>query len=222
MGEFFQEYGEILFQGTLDTLFMTFLPLLFSYILGVPLGVLLVITKEGSLLPAKTFNAVYGAFINIMRSLPFIIMMIFVIPFTRLIVGTSIGTPATLVPLVIGASPFIARMVETTLEEVDGNIIEAARCMGASNFQIIVRVMIRESIPGLLRGLSISGITILGYTAVTGAMGAGGLGNIAYRYGYQRYQTDVMYVTLLLLIVIVCIIQTICNQLAKRLDKRNR
>ncbi|MDR0813181.1 MAG: ABC transporter permease [Oscillospiraceae bacterium] len=219
---FFEEYGSILASGIFDTLYMTFLPTFFAYVVGLPLGVVLILTKKGGLFPAAKFNAVFGAFINILRSLPFMILMIFVIPFTRAIVGTSIGTTASIVPLVIAAAPFIARMVESSLEEVDNNIIEAARCMGASNSQIIVRVMIKESIPGLLRGLSISTITILGYTAVTGAMGAGGLGNIAYRYGYQRYKPDVMYVTILLLILIVCIIQTVCSLLARKLDKRNR
>ncbi|MDR0883847.1 MAG: ABC transporter permease [Oscillospiraceae bacterium] len=222
MREFWSEYGALLLEGTVDTLAMTIIPTLFAYVLGLPLGVILVLTKRDGLLPARHFNSVFGALINILRSLPFMILMIFVIPFTRLIAGTSIGSTASMVPLVIAAAPFIARMVETSLEEVDANIIEAARCMGANNLQIVVRVILKESVPSLLRGLSISIITILGYTAVTGAMGAGGLGNIAYRYGYQRYQLDVMYVTILLLLVIVCVVQGVCSLLARQLDKRNR
>ena len=171
---------------------------------------------------APRFNAVFGWFVNLFRSIPFMILIFFVLPFTRLLVGTSIGATAANVPLAIAAAPFVARMVEQSLEEIDGGVIEAARCMGATNWQIITRVLLVESIPSLLRGLSITIITVFGYTAVTGAVGAGGLGNIAFRFGYQRYQTDVMYATVILVVILVCIIQSVCNLLAKKFDKRNR
>ena len=222
MNEFFNQYRELLWKGTLDTLYMTVTATFFAYVIGLPLGVLLTTTKQGAILPAPRFNAVFGSFINVLRSLPFMILMIFIIPVTRFLVGTSIGTIAGTVPLIIAACPFVARMVETSLEEVDHGMIDAAKCMGATNFQVVTRVLLVESIPSLLRGLSISTITILGYTAITGAIGAGGLGDIAYRYGYQRYRKEVMYATIVLLLLLVCMIQGICNLLARRADKRNR
>ena len=193
-----------------------------AYVLGLPMGVLLTVTKRGGIAAAPRFHAVFGWVVNILRSLPFLILMFFVIPFTRLVAGTSIGPTAALVPLTISASPFIARMVEQSLEEIDAGVVEAAECMGATKWQIVTRVLLVESVPSLLRGLSISVITILGYTAITGAFGAGGLGNLAYRFGYQRYQKDVMYVCILLLILLVCAIQIIFDLAARKADKRNR
>lgn len=222
MGAFFAEYGSILWAGTLETLYMTLVSAFFAYVLGLPMGVVLTVTKPGSIVPAPRFNAVFGWVVNILRSLPFIILMFFIIPFTRTLVGTSIGATAALVPLTISAAPFIARMVEQSLEEIDRGVLEAAQCMGASRWQIVTRVLLVESVPSLLRGLSISLITILGYTAITGSVGAGGLGNIAFRYGYQRYQTEVMYATVVLLILLVCIIQILFDRLARRADKRNK
>ena len=222
MGAFFAEYGSILWAGTLETLYMTLVSAFFAYVLGLPMGVVLTITKPGGIAPAPRFNAVFGWVVNILRSLPFIILMFFIIPFTRALVGTSIGATAALVPLTLSAAPFIARMVEQSLEEIDHGVLEAAQCMGATKWQIVTRVLLVESVPSLLRGLSISLITILGYTAITGSVGAGGLGNIAFRYGYQRYQTTVMYATVVLLILLVCIIQILFDRLARRADKRNR
>ena len=222
MGAFFAEYGSILWAGTLETLYMTLVSAFFAYVLGLPMGVVLTITKPGSIAPAPRFNAVFGWVVNILRSLPFIILMFFIIPFTRALVGTSIGATAALVPLTLSAAPFLARMVEQSLEEIDHGVLEAAQCMGATKWQIVTRVLLVESVPSLLRGLSISLITILGYTAITGSVGAGGLGNIAFRYGYQRYQTTVMYATVVLLILLVCIIQILFDRLARRADKRNR
>lgn len=186
------------------------------------MGVLLTVTKRGGIAAAPRFHAVFGWVVNILRSLPFLILMFFVIPFTRLVAGTSIGPTAALVPLTISASPFIARMVEQSLEEIDAGVVEAAECMGATKWQVVTRVLLVESVPSLLRGLSISVITILGYTAITGAFGAGGLGNLAYRFGYQRYQKDVMYVCILLLILLVCAVQIIFDLAARKADKRNR
>lgn len=222
MSEFFAQNGNLLLQGTFETLYMTLASTLFAYVLGTPMGVLLTITKPGALISSPKFNAVFGWLINILRSLPFIILMIFVIPFTRAIVGTSIGCTAAIIPLTLSAAPFVARMVESSLEEVDQGVVEAAKSMGATTWQIVTKVMLVESIPSLLRGLSISTITILGYTTITGAVGAGGLGNLALRFGYQRYQTDVMYATILLLILLVCIIQGIVGLIVRRSDKRNR
>lgn len=222
MQAFIEEYGLLLLGGVGETLFMTLVPTLFAYVLGLPMGVLLTITKSGGIAEAPRFNAVFGWLVNILRSLPFMILMIFIIPLTRFIAGTSIGATAACVPLTIAAAPFVARMVEQSLEEIDRGTVEAARCMGATNWQIVTRVLLVESVPSLLRGLSISTITILGYTAITGAVGAGGLGNIAFRFGYQRYQKDLMYVTVVLLILLVCLIQGVFNLIARRADKRSR
>lgn len=222
MEAFFNVYGELLLYATLETLYMTFVATLFSYLLGVPLGVALSITKKGGIASSPTFNSIAGWIVNVLRSVPFIILMVFVIPFTRFITGTSIGPNAGNVPLIIAATPFVARIVEQSIEEVDRGLIEAAKCMGATNFQIITKVMLKESRPSLIRGLSISAITILSYSAITGTVGAGGLGDMAIRFGYQQYIDSVMYSTVILLIVIVVLIQWLCNIWAFKADKRNR
>ena len=222
MAQFFSQYGPLLAEGVWESVYMTLATTALAYVLGLPMGVLLTVTKRGGIAAAPRFHAVFGWVVNILRSLPFLILMFFVIPFTRLVAGTSIGPTAALVPLTISASPFIARMVEQSLEEIDAGVVEAAECMGATKWQIVTRVLLVESVPSLLRGLSISVITILGYTAITGAFGAGGLGNLAYRFGYPRYQKDVMYVCILLLILLVCAIQIIFDLAARKADKRNR
>ena len=222
MAQFFSQYGSLLAEGVWESVYMTLATTALAYVLGLPMGVLLTVTKRGGIAAAPRFHAVFGWVVNILRSLPFLILMFFVIPFTRLVAGTSIGPTAALVPLTISASPFIARMVEQSLEEIDAGVVEAAECMGATKWQIVARVLLVESVPSLLRGLSISVITILGYTAITGAFGAGGLGNLAYRFGYQRYQKDVMYVCILLLILLVCAVQIIFDLAARKADKRNR
>lgn len=222
MEQFFSQYGPLLAEGVWESVYMTLATTALAYVLGLPMGVLLTVTKRGGIAAAPRFHAVFGWVVNILRSLPFLILMFFVIPFTRLVAGTSIGPTAALVPLTISASPFIARMVEQSLEEIDAGVVEAAECMGATKWQIVTRVLLVESVPSLLRGLSISVITILGYTAITGAFGAGGLGNLAYRFGYQRYQKDVMYVCILLLILLVCAVQIIFDLAARKADKRNR
>ena len=222
MAQFFSQYGPLLAEGVWESVYMTLATTALAYVLGLPMGVLLTVTKRGGIAAAPRFHAVFGWVVNILRSLPFLILMFFVIPFTRLVAGTSIGPTAALVPLTISASPFIARMVEQSLEEIDAGVVEAAECIGATKWQIVTRVLLVESVPSMLRGLSISVITILGYTAITGAFGAGGLGNLAYRFGYQRYQKDVMYVCILLLILLVCAIQIIFDLAARKADKRNR
>ena len=222
ISEFWSEYGGILLTGTRDTLVMVLISTLFAYLLGLPLGVALTVTQPHGIRPSKTVNQILGWIVNIGRSVPFIILMVAIMPFTKLVAGTKIGVKGAIVPLVVSAAPFIARIVETSLAEVDAGVVEAAECMGATKWQIVARVLLVESVPSLLRGLSISVITILGYTAITGAFGAGGLGNLAYRFGYQRYQKDVMYVCILLLILLVCAVQIIFDLAARKADKRNR
>ncbi len=222
MGVFIAEYGNLLVLSTIETIYMTIISTFFSYLLGIPLGVALSITKKGNIASSPTFNYVAGWIVNIVRSVPFVILMVFIVPFTRLIAGTSIGPNAANIPLIIAATPFVARIVEQSIEEVDKGLVEAAKCMGASNMQIITKVMLIESKPSLIRGLSISSITILSYTAITGIIGAGGLGNIAISYGYQRYMDSISYSTVILLVILVVLIQWSCNVWAFKSDKRNK
>jgi D-methionine transport system permease protein len=222
MSEFLSQYGALLVEGTLATLAMTVMSTAITYVLGVPLGVLVKITAPGSLKPHRTLNAVLGWIVNIGRSIPFIILLAALIPVTRLIVGTSLGTAGAIVPLVVAATPFVARMVESSLAELGPGVIEAALSYGASTWQVIWKVMLRESLPSIVRGASITLITLFGYSAMAGAIGAGGLGDIAIRYGYYRYQDDVMIATIVILIVLVQVIQTSGDLAARALDKRGR
>ncbi|MBS5501544.1 MAG: ABC transporter permease [Eggerthella sp.] len=218
LATFFDNYGMLLAQGTWDTLLMTIVSTFFAYVIGIPLGVLCVLTSPKGLMPHRVFNMVLGWIINIGRSIPFIILLVALIPFTRFIVGTSLGVPGAIVPLVISAAPFIARMVEQSIEEVDGGLVEAAQSFGANTWQIVYKVFLREALPSLVRGFAIVFITILGYSAMAGCVGAGGLGDIAIRYGYQRYQDDVMIATVIILIVIVQIVQSACNFAARKME----
>ena len=218
LATFFDNYGMLLAQGTWDTLLMTIVSTFFAYGIGIPLGVLCVLTSPKGLMPHRIFNMVLGWIINIGRSIPFIILLVALIPFTRFIVGTSLGVPGAIVPLVISAAPFIARMVEQSIEEVDGGLVEAAQSFGANTWQIVYKVFLREALPSLVRGFAIVFITILGYSAMAGCVGAGGLGDIAIRYGYQRYQDDVMIATVIILIVIVQIVQSACNFAARKME----
>lgn len=222
MREFLAEYGQLLIDGTLSTLAMVFISTAITYVLGVPLGVFVTVTAPGSLKPHRGLNAVLGWIVNIGRSIPFIILLVALIPVTRLIVGTSLGTVGAIVPLVVAATPFVARMVESSLAELGPGVIEAALSYGASTWQVIWKVMLRESLPSIARGASITLITLVGYSAMAGAVGAGGLGDIAIRYGYYRYQDDVMFATIVILIVLVQLIQTSGDLAARALDKRNR
>lgn len=217
---FWTQYGSLLAQGTVDTLTMTVVSTVFAYALGLPLGVLLSITQPHGILPRRGLNRVLGWIINVGRSLPFIILMVAIMDFTKLLVGTKIGIRGAIVPLVISAAPFIARMVETSLAEVDAGVVEAAQAMGASPFQIIRKVYLPEARPSLLLGSSISIITILAYTAIAGAVGAGGLGDLAIRYGYQRRVPSMMLVTVVLIIILVQVIQSIFSWLSAKIDKR--
>lgn len=207
--------------ATWETIYVTVLATAFALLLGLPIGVLLVVGEKNGVMPLpnwlmKTLNVV----VNLLRSVPFLILMILVIPLTRAIVGTSVGTVASIVPLVIASFPFVARLVESSLREVNPNIIEAAQSMGASPLQIITRVMIPESVPSLLSNITIGITTILGYSAMSGIIGGGGLGKIAINYGYYRYKYVVMVVAVILLIVLVQIFQSVGTSLATRSDKR--
>lgn len=206
--------------GLYETLLMTAASSFFSYVIGIPLGVILVVSDTNGIKPMPVLNGVLGSVINLIRSVPFMILLIMVIPLTRLMVGTSIGPVAVIPPLVIAAAPYIARMVESSLKEVDAGVIEAAKSMGASNMQIIFKVLLPESRPSLLVGAAISVTTILGYSAMAGFTGGGGLGTIAINYGYYRYQTDIMFITVAILVILVQIIQEIFMRNSKRCDKR--
>ena len=219
---FWSQYGDLLLVGIRDTLVMTIMSTLFAYVLGLPLGVLLNITQPHGIWPHKWVNRILGWIINIGRSLPFIILMIAVMGFTKLIVGTKIGVRGAIPPLVISAAPFIARMVETSLAEVDAGVVEAAQSMGASVPQIVRKVYLPEAKPSLILGGSISTITSLGYTAIAGAIGSGGLGDLAVRYGYQRYIPSMLWTTVILIIVLVQVIQSIFSWLSTKVDKRLR
>jgi len=211
---------EMLGKGFLESLYMTLVSSALAYVIGLPLGIILVVTDKDGIKPCVGLNRILGVIINLLRSVPFLILAITVIPVTRFITGTSLGPTATIVPLVIGASPFIARMVESSLKDVDKGVIEAAQSMGASPFEIIYKVLLPEARPSLILGAAISVTTILGYSAMTGFVGGGGLGDIAIRYGYYRYQTDIMLVTVALLVIIVQVLQEIGMKLAKIGDKR--
>ena len=217
---FWSEYGGILLTGTRDTLGMVLISTLFAYLLGLPLGVALTVTQPHGICPSKTVNQILGWIVNIGRSVPFIILMVAIMPFTKLIVGTKIGVKGAIVPLIVSAAPFIARMVETSLAEVESGVVEAAQSMGASTFQIIWKVYLPEAKPSLVLGGAISIVTILAYTAMAGSVGGGGLGDIAIRYGHQRGITSVMWVTVVILIVLVQIVQSFFSWLTKKIDKR--
>ena len=204
-----------------ETFYVTVLSTFFAVVIGLPLGVLLVVGEKNGVLPLpRWLMTVLNVLINLLRSVPFLILMIMVIPLSRLIVGTSIGTVATIVPLVVAAFPFVARLVETSLRELNPNIIEAAQSMGASPFQIIVKVMIPESVPSLLSNLTTALTTVLGYSAMSGAIGGGGLGKIAIDYGYYRFKYLVMLIAVVLLVMLVQIFQTVGTKLASKCDKR--
>ncbi len=204
-----------------ETLYVTLIATLFAFVIGLPLGVLLVVGDKNGILPLPVWlMKILNVIVNLLRSVPFIILIVVVFPLTRLIVGTTIGSVASIVPLVIAAFPFVARLVESSLREVNPNIIEAAQSMGATPFQIITKVMIPESVPSLVSNATIAVTTILGYTAMSGAIGGGGLGNIAIMYGYQRYNYMVILIAVVLLIILVQVLQSIGTALSVKTDKR--
>ncbi len=207
--------------ATWETLYVTVVATFFAVLIGLPIGILLVAGDKNGVLPIpKWLLKTIDVIINVLRSVPFLILMMLAIPLTRALVGTSVGTPASIVPLVVASFPFVARLVESSLREVDKNVIEAAQSMGASPMQIIFKVMIPESVPSLINNLTVAATTILGYSAMGGAMGGGGLGNVAIMQGYYRYQYPVMILAVIVLVVIVQIIQTVGTRIATRCDKR--
>jgi D-methionine transport system permease protein len=207
-------------EATIDTLTMLGFSTLFTVLIGLPLGILLFLTSKGQLLENRWFYSVASFIVNVLRSVPFIILMIVLIPLTKELVGTSLGVRGAIPPLVIGAAPFFARLVETSLREVDRGVIEAAQAMGASNLQIIWKVLLPESRPGLIAGITITTVALVSYTAMSGVIGGGGLGDLAIRYGYQRFQTDVMIVTVVILLVLVQILQSLGDRLVLRFSRK--
>lgn len=212
----------MLVEGVFDTLYMTLVSTVIAYLIGLPMGIALVVTSDKGIRPNKVIYKILDIIVNIVRSIPFLILLILVIPFTRLIVGKTYGTAATIVPLIIAAAPFIARMVESSIQEVDQGVIEAAQSMGAGLWTIIWKVMLAEARTSLIVGATIVLGTVLGYSAMAGTVGGGGLGDIAIRYGYYRYQSDIMIVTVVLLVVLVQVMQMIGMALSRKLDKRIR
>lgn len=207
-------------QATLDTLIMLGASLALTILLGIPLGVLLFLTDRGQLADAPWINRIAGALVNILRSVPFVILLIVMIPLTLLVMGTSLGVAGAIPPLVVGAAPFYARLVEQALRDVPRSTIEAVQAMGASRMQIVTKALLPEALSGLVSGATVTAVALVSFTAMAGVVGAGGLGDLAIRYGYQRFQTDVMIVTVTLMVLLVQLIQFGGDRLARRLDKR--
>lgn len=211
---------ELLYKPLVETLYMIGVSMIFSVIIGLILGTVLVVTSENHIMPSKIINSILSNVINITRSFPFIILLIVLFPLTKLIVGTKIGTTAAIVPLSFAATPFFARMVETALRDIPWGIIEAALAMGSTPMQIIIKVMIPEAMPSIIQAVTTTTIGVLGYSAMAGSIGGGGLGDLAIVYGYQRWRTDIMVITVIVLIVLVVIIQFIGDFISRKIDKR--
>lgn len=218
--EWTPEVMQMIWKGIGETLYMTLLSTALGYLFGLPMGVLLAVSDKDGLRPNAVLYKILDVIANIVRSIPFLILLILLIPFTRMLIGKSTGSTATVVPLVAAAIPFIARMVESSIKEVDAGVVEAAKSMGAGNFRIIVKVLLVEARTSLITGCTIAIGTILGYSAMAGTVGGGGLGDIAVRYGYYRWKTEIMIVTVVLLIVLVQIFQSVGMLIASKLDKR--
>lgn len=211
----------MIWTSTLETLYMVFFSTLFSLLIGFPIGILLTVTKEGNILERPKLNKVLDFIINTLRSFPFIILMILLFPLSRIIVGTTIGSTAAIVPLSISAAPFVARMIEGALNEVDKGLIEASSSMGANNWTIIFKVMIPETMPHIIHGITVTVISLIGFSAMAGTIGAGGLGDLTIRFGYQRFKTDIMVYAVIVIIIVVQILQSLGNYLVYR-AKKNR
>ncbi|EZQ12111.1 methionine ABC transporter permease [Acinetobacter sp. Ver3] len=211
---------DLLITGTIDTLLMVGISAFLALLIGLPMAVILINTSENGIIPSKKINHALGWVVNITRSIPFLILMVALIPFTRLIVGTSYGVWAAVVPLTIAATPFFARIAEVSLREVDHGLIEAAQAMGCNRKQIIWHVLLPEALPGIVAGFTVTLVTMINSSAIAGAIGAGGLGDIAYRYGYQRFDMQIMLAVIVVLVVLVMLIQALGDQLAHSLDKR--
>lgn len=214
------EIFSLLFESLGETLYMVAVSMICASILGIPLGILLVVTEKGKILACPAINKPLAFIINMIRSIPFIILMVAIIPFTRFLVHTSIGTTAAIVPLTIAAIPYIARMVETSIREIPSGLIEAAESMGATPMQIIRKVLLPEALPSILESLTVVIVSLVGASAMAGTIGGGGLGDLAIRYGYQRFQADVMIATIIVLVIFVQLIQFIGNYLSRKADKR--
>ena len=210
---------ELLWPAIQETMIMVIPSTIFSVILGFIIAIILVVTDSNGLKPNKIIYKAIDVVVNVLRSFPFIILMVAIIPFTRAIMGTSLGEKAAIVPLTIAAAPFVARVIESALKEVDPGVIEAAKSFGSSNFQIIFKVMLKEAIPSILSCITLTIISLIGYSAMAGSIGAGGLGALAIRYGYQRFQTDVMIVTVIVLIIVVQALQSLGNYFYKKLSR---
>lgn len=217
---FSSEIINMLLEGIRDTVYMTVASTFFGYVIGLPMGIALTVTDKDGLKPNAAIYRVLDVISNIVRSIPFLILLILLIPFTRFVVGKSYGSTATIVPLIICAAPYIARLVESSLKEVDKGVVEAAKSMGANNFQIVMHVLLVEGRTSLITGATIAMGTILGYSAMAGTVGGGGLGDIAVRYGYYRWQTDIMIITVILIILLFQLFQNIGMKIAAKLDKR--
>ncbi len=211
----------MIWTSTLETLYMVFFSTFFSLLIGFPIGILLTVTKEGNILERPKLNKILDFVINTLRSFPFIILMILLFPLSRVIVGTTIGSTAAIVPLSISAAPFVARMIEGALNEVDKGLIEASSSMGASNWTIIFKVMIPETMPHILHGITVTVVSLIGFSAMAGTIGAGGLGDLAIRFGYQRFKTDIMIYAVIVIIIVVQLLQSLGNYLVYR-AKKNR
>ena len=210
----------MLLEGIRDTVYMTVASTFFGYVIGLPMGIAVTVTDKDGLKPNAAIYRVLDVISNIVRSIPFLILLILLIPFTRLVVGKSYGSTATIVPLIICAAPYIARLVESSLKEVDKGVVEAAKSMGATNFQIVMHVLLVEGRTSIITGATIAMGTILGYSAMAGTVGGGGLGDIAVRYGYYRWQTDIMIITVILIIILFQLFQNIGMKIAAKMDKR--
>ena len=208
--------------GIWETVYMTMLSSFLAYVIGLPLGVILVVTDEGGFYPIPWLQKILGLVINLLRSVPFLILLFIVLPLSKIVIGTRIGSPAMIIPLTIAAAPYVARVVESSFREIDAGVIEAAKSMGAGTWTIIFRVLLVEARTSLIVGVTIALGTILGYSAMAGVVGGGGLGDIAIRYGYYRYQTDIMVVTIVILVLIVQVLQALGMMLSKKLDRRNK
>ena len=207
--------------ATLQTLFMVFFSAVFSVILGLPLGVLMCVTDSVcNIMPMPVLNKVLNRIVDVLRSFPFLILMIILFPLSRLIIGTTIGPQATIVPLSIAAAPFVARIIETSLKGLDSGVIQAAKSMGSTNWQIITKVMLPECLPSLVDGFTLTVINLIGYSAMAGTVGGGGLGDLAIRYGYQRFRVDILFVSVVVILILVALIQMTGNMVSKALLKR--
>ena len=214
--------AEMIMDGILETLYMTIVSTILAYVFGLPLGVLLVVSGKNGIKPMPTINVIISFIVNVFRSIPFLILLVAIIPFTRFIVGTMLGSTAAIVPLTVAAAPFVARLVETSLSEVDSGVVEAAESMGAGTWQIIRKVLLLEAKPSLINNATVATITILGYSAMAGFTGGGGLGDIATRYGLYKFDTGTMWLVVVIIVVIVQIMQEIGIRIAKVTDNRMR